>query len=71
MSNSDTAYRGLNCNYSATPIPLRQFDWLATDPNGEGEVLAEGATIEELRADIDRYFEELEPPTPNRQRNKL
>lgn len=44
------------CGYSAAIADAR--DWIATDPDGEGEVLANAATLDELKADIDRHFEE-------------
>jgi hypothetical protein len=53
-------YRGLDCHYSLTQIPDRRFDWIATDPNGEGEVLAYGATFAECKADIDRHIEDID-----------
>lgn len=52
-------YRGLDCVYELTPIPIRTMDWLAFDPdNPEASYVASGATLEELKADIDRYHEE-------------
>lgn len=51
-------YRGFRIHYEYPPIPARQFDWLAVDDNADGLVVANGATIEECRADVDRYIEE-------------
>ena len=51
-------YRGLTCHHEYPPIPRRAFDWIATDPNGEGEMLAHAATLDELKAEIDAYLED-------------
>lgn len=50
-------YRGITCHHEYPPIPIRNFDWIATDPNGEGEMLAHAATLDELKAEIDTYLE--------------
>lgn len=51
-------YRGLTCHHEYPPIPIRAFDWTATDLNGEGEMLAHAATLDELKAEIDAYLED-------------
>ena len=51
-------YRGLTCHHEYPTIPIRAFDWIATDPNGEGEMLAHAATLDELKAEIDAYLED-------------
>lgn len=53
-------YRGFVLYYEYPPIPMRQFDWIAVDENSDGLVVANGKTIEECRADVDRYIEEQE-----------
>ena len=55
-----TTYRGLTCHYEYPPIPIREYDWIASDPNGDGEILANGSTLEELKADIDLLVQEKE-----------
>jgi hypothetical protein len=52
-------YRGLEIWPDSPPIPQRQFDWQAYDPNSDGEMLAHGRTLDECKADVDRHFEEL------------
>jgi hypothetical protein len=52
-------YRGLEIWPDSPPIPQRQFDWQAYDPNSDGEMLAHGRTLDECKADVDRYFEEM------------
>ncbi len=50
-------YRGLTCHYRNPFLPV--FDWwgwIATD--GEGEILAHAATLDELKAEIDAYLED-------------
>jgi len=56
---TDQTYRGLTLEYWLKPIPDRRHDWLAYDKNDpDAGLLANGATLEELKADIDRYHEE-------------
>jgi len=53
-------HRGWHIYFEYPPIPLRQFDYQASDPNGDGEPVAYGSTIEECKAEIDRILEERE-----------
>jgi hypothetical protein len=39
---------------------MRQFDYQASDPNGDGEPNAYGRTRDECKAEIDRIIEERE-----------
>jgi hypothetical protein len=51
-------YRGLTCHYMNPFFPVIDWDWIATDPNGEGEMLAHAATLDELKAEIDALLED-------------
>jgi hypothetical protein len=53
-------HRGWKIYFEYPPIPIRDYDYLASDPNGDGEPVANGRTIEECKADIDRILEERE-----------
>jgi len=53
-------YRGYTISLEYPPIPIRDFDWIATDPNGEGEMIAHGETVAECKADIDRHIEDID-----------
>jgi hypothetical protein len=53
-----TAHRGWTIHYDPPPIPIRNCDYQATDPNGDGEPNAYGRTVEECRAEIDAILEE-------------
>ena len=51
-------YRGFFYGFEGPPIPIRSFDWIASDD--EGQCIAEAATKEELFNRIDAYIEEQE-----------
>ena len=53
-------YRGYDISLEYPPIPIRDFDYIASDPNGEGEMIAHGATVETCKADIDRHIEDID-----------
>lgn len=53
-------YKGWTIYFDPPPIPIRDFDYRASDPNGDGEPVASGRTLDECRADIDRILEERE-----------
>lgn len=51
-------HRGWAIRLEYPPIPIRDFDYIASDPNGDGEPVANGATVEACKADIDRILDE-------------
>jgi hypothetical protein len=53
-------HRGWKIYFEPPPIPMRQFDYQASDPNGDGEPNAYGRTRDECKAEIDRIIEERE-----------
>ncbi len=57
-SASQWEHRGFDIHFEFPPIPIREFDYIATDPNGEGEMIAHGETVEDCKADIDRHIED-------------
>lgn len=51
-------YRGFLIHRDPPPIPDRRFDWCGTWENGDGEPNCYGRTLDECKADIDRWHEE-------------
>jgi hypothetical protein len=53
-------YRGYTISFENPPIPIRDFDYIASDPNSDGLVVGNGATVEACKADIDRHIEDID-----------
>lgn len=53
-------HKGWTIHFEYPPIPIRDFDYVASDPNGDGGPIAHGETIEACKADIDRILYERE-----------
>lgn len=52
-------YRCFEIHFEYPPIPIREMDYLAYDPNDpEGGYVANGATVDECKAGIDRHIED-------------
>ena len=49
-------YRGWTIHYDPPPIPFRGFDYIASDPNGDGEPNAYGSSVEDCKFDLDRLL---------------
>ena len=53
-------HRGWRITFEYPPIPVRQFDYVASDPNGDGAPVAYGETVDQCKAEIDRILTEGE-----------
>lgn len=53
-------HRGWKIYLDYPPIPDRRFDYQASDPDGDGEPVAYGRTVEDCIADIERILDERE-----------
>jgi hypothetical protein len=68
---SRDTYRGWAISFDFPPIPIRSMDWSATHPDydasfedGEWQATGghvHGATLDEVKAEIDAWIEENEP----------
>lgn len=58
--SADVHYRGHVISYDPPPIPIRNCDWQATDPNLDGTITGNGATLDECKAAVDAWIEENE-----------
>lgn len=53
-------HRGWTITFEYPPIPIRDFDYIASDPNGDGCPVANGATIDACKEAIDQILLERE-----------